>query len=83
MLTKGSTGSTEPGNRYLSATLEVGSAGTVCGPAQLEYLFDVSTTICTHALFCSFTLSLSPLAGANTGRTALRTDGQRGHLDRV
>ena len=34
--------STQPGNRYLPATLEVGSGGTVCGPAQLEYLFDVS-----------------------------------------
>eukprot|EP01045_Picozoa_sp_COSAG04_P007131 COSAG04_NODE_365_length_15832_cov_19.821585_4_plen_294_part_00 len=42
--------STQPGNRYLPATLEVGSGGTVCGPAQLEYLFDVSSTISTHAL---------------------------------
>ena len=48
---------TEPGNRYLSATLEIGSGGTVCGPAQLDYLFDVSSAICTHVLFCSSPLS--------------------------
>ena len=67
---------TGPGNRYLSATLEVGSGGTVCGPALLDYLFDVSSTTFKHMLLL-FYLAHDFLC-ANSGRHHIVQTGNAG-----